>query len=261
MTTTATSFYQRLSRLEADFRARLPTRLKAIRQEIELLASAPHLNSEFDRYDLLINQVHSLAGTAGCFGLSDLGERAGEFERFLLYERNMPIRHIPVLIDRAWCFYFTLKSELVATRRQRTNKFCPLGIQRNEITSPPMTILVASDDAHTRGFLELALSELGHTAVAVIDGDTAVNRAAKFQFDLAIVDAFMPHVDGFQTATRIVNTPLGLSTTLLLMTALTTPAHIERCYQYSKLGVLLKPLHIPQLSDLLNTIEKSRATQ
>ena len=69
----------------------------------------------------------------------------------------------------------------------------------------PLRVLVAEDDLPIRRVAELTLASLGCEVVGVVDGLEILERciAQGESFDLAIVDAVMPHVDGIEAIARL----------------------------------------------------------
>jgi CheY-like chemotaxis protein len=64
-------------------------------------------------------------------------------------------------------------------------------------------ILLIDDDNLVRLATEMALTSNGFDVVAVADGKSGVAAFMQEQFDLVIVDLFMPGMNGLQTATAI----------------------------------------------------------
>jgi CheY-like chemotaxis protein len=64
-------------------------------------------------------------------------------------------------------------------------------------------ILVIDDDAAVRSATRIALEVNGFDVVAVGDGKSGIDAVAEQQFDVVIVDLFMPGMDGLATTTAI----------------------------------------------------------
>lgn len=58
-------------------------------------------------------------------------------------------------------------------------------------------ILIAEDETRISTFMEKGLRAAGHTPSVVADGITALDYATSGQFDLLILDAGLPRLDGF----------------------------------------------------------------
>lgn len=70
---------QLLSDLEAEFTAELPGKLAHLQQAVREFAAQPTPQS----YSAALMQAHKLHGSAGMYGLNELGERAGLLEKML----------------------------------------------------------------------------------------------------------------------------------------------------------------------------------
>jgi len=63
-------------------------------------------------------------------------------------------------------------------------------------------VLVAEDDAATRGFLVAALTDEGYAVSVAADGETALQRCVEVKPDVVVLDLSMPNVDGFEFLRR-----------------------------------------------------------
>jgi CheY-like chemotaxis protein len=64
-------------------------------------------------------------------------------------------------------------------------------------------ILIIDDDAAVRSATKIALEVNGFDVVAVADGKSGIAAISEQQFDVVIVDLFMPGMDGLATTTAI----------------------------------------------------------
>jgi CheY-like chemotaxis protein len=64
-------------------------------------------------------------------------------------------------------------------------------------------ILIIDDDASVRSATMIALEASGFEVVAVADGKSGIGAVEEQQFDVVIVDLFMPGMDGLATTTAI----------------------------------------------------------
>ena len=64
-------------------------------------------------------------------------------------------------------------------------------------------ILIADDDKLIADTLQLLLTRAGLNAVAVYDGEPAVDMARQWKPDLFLCDVLMPYMNGLQAAIRI----------------------------------------------------------
>ncbi|MNI38824.1 CAI-1 autoinducer sensor kinase/phosphatase CqsS [compost metagenome] len=83
----------------------------------------------------------------------------------------------------------------------------------------------------------------GAEAAEAVDGDEAVDKAAKGAFDLILMDVRMPRLDGLE-ATRRIRRQGGVSSAaaILAVTADAMPEDAARCLAAGMDGHLPKPL-------------------
>jgi len=80
-------------------------------------------------------------------------------------------------------------------------------------------ILVVEDEPGIALALEADLALEGYRVEIVHDGDTALRRAAKGDFDLILLDLMLPGIDGFEVCRRLRRD--GLRTPIIILTART----------------------------------------
>lgn len=81
-------------------------------------------------------------------------------------------------------------------------------------------ILIAEDEARISTFMEKGLRAAGHTPSVVADGITALDYATSGQFDLLILDAGLPRLDGFTVLGLLRETKVHLP--VIMVTARTS---------------------------------------
>lgn len=64
-------------------------------------------------------------------------------------------------------------------------------------------VLLAEDDAALGFVIKDSLEEAGYDVVLCADGQTAIERFNKNEFDICLLDVMMPHKDGFEVAKKI----------------------------------------------------------
>ncbi len=112
-------------------------------------------------------------------------------------------------------------------------------------------IVVADDNHDAADSLAQLLDLMGYDAVAVYDGEQAVQACHELHPDLAILDVQMPRLDGCAAARRIRDDEEGRAPWLASLTALKPqeePLHSGRDLFDTHLS---KPLRMDELSNLL----------
>jgi len=118
-------------------------------------------------------------------------------------------------------------------------------------------ILVAEDDLVTRMVLEKLLEKAGYRADFANDGQEAIDALKRENYDIVLMDCFMPRLDGF-AATRMIRDSAGGDfdprIPVIAMTGLTGDADRERCIEAGMDEHIGKPVN---KDELVAAIEKS----
>ncbi|MGY1916334.1 ANTAR domain-containing response regulator [Blastococcus sp. SYSU DS0973] len=121
------------------------------------------------------------------------------------------------------------------------------------MTSEPIRVLIAEDEALIRLDLKEMLEEEGYTVVAEVgDGQQAVDRAAELRPDLVILDIQMPVLDGLSAAERIATSRIA---PVIVLTAFSQRELVERARDAGAMAYLVKPF---SKNDLVPAIEVAR---
>jgi CheY-like chemotaxis protein len=120
-------------------------------------------------------------------------------------------------------------------------------------------ILVADDNEVNRKVAVLHLRKLGHEADIAANGREALAALAANPYDLVLMDAHMPELDGFET-TRIIRKAQasGDSTyqprlAIIAMTAHAMDGAREECLAAGMDDYLPKPVRLERLKELLES--------
>ena len=114
---------------------------------------------------------------------------------------------------------------------------------------PSSRILVVDDGAENREFLSLVLAEQGLWVEEAADGQEALNKAEKENFDLILMDMQMPVLDGF-TATQILR-QRGVTTPIVALTANAMKGFEQKILDIGCTAYVTKPVEINVLLDKL----------
>lgn len=118
-------------------------------------------------------------------------------------------------------------------------------------------ILVAEDDLVTRMVLKKMLEKAGYHADFANDGQEAIDALRQSEYDLVLMDCFMPRLDGFD-ATRMLRSStsgdLNPRIPVIAMTGLTGEADRDRCVDAGMDDHIGKPVNT---EELVAAIEKT----
>jgi two-component system sensor histidine kinase/response regulator len=108
---------------------------------------------------------------------------------------------------------------------------------------PSLCILVVDDNDLNRRLVILTLGKLGYEVVGAVSGAEALDRIAKRDIDLVLLDIAMPEMDGIEVLTRLRKQFSMLELPVIMFTA---DDHEEQIVEALSLGAndyLLKPLN------------------
>jgi CheY-like chemotaxis protein len=117
-------------------------------------------------------------------------------------------------------------------------------------------ILIADDNADTLETLGTVLELRGHQVFRAANGQLALEAAARYLPDVALLDVGMPQLDGYEVARRIRAAPWGKDLTLVAVTGWGQEADRRRSREAGFDLHVVKPLDAERLSHLLS--ERSR---
>ncbi len=142
-------------------------------------------------------------------------------------------------LDRGSTFHFTLVLE-------RARVPIPKRVAAPSHALQGLPVLAADDNATNRRLLEAMLTAWGATSTIVEDGRMALAeleraRATGRAFQLVLLDARMPDLDGFAVAERIRREPALAGVTVMLLTSDVMSGDLARCRTLGVARHLVKP--------------------
>lgn len=118
---------------------------------------------------------------------------------------------------------------------------------------PPVRVLIAEDDPHSRWALCLLMRRLGFECQTANDGVEVLALATQFQPDVILMDLMMPRLDGVEATRRLKADDRTRRIPVLVMTGNIAPAHQQAAHSAGCDDLIPKPL---VLRDLLDRIER-----
>ncbi len=179
-------FEERLSALGAQFREALPQRLWAIEHDLARLRQGQ------GDWHALRRRLHSLAGSAGTFGLAGLSTEARALERL-----------VQAICQGEGVDWAALEAGVGRLRGETRPEAGPSAETRGEWLAEPVRVLLAEDDELSRRVLTSLLESMGHEVTAVADGEEALAWLESSSVALVLMDVLMPGVDGLEAARRL----------------------------------------------------------
>jgi CheY-like chemotaxis protein len=102
------------------------------------------------------------------------------------------------------------------------------------------TVLLAEDDSSVRRFLEIMLRRAGYTVISVEDGAKALQKSLENSVDIAVFDAVMPNLTGYELCRifrqhpKLQNIPIVILSGLETQTASEADAYIVKTSKMQK---------------------------
>jgi CheY-like chemotaxis protein len=120
----------------------------------------------------------------------------------------------------------------------------------------PLRILLAEDNLVNQKLASRLLENQGHMVVVAADGAQALDTLEKQSFDLVLMDAQMPVMDGFETtaAIRRLEQSTRAHIPIIAMTAHAMVGDRQRCLQAGMDGYIAKPVHAHELFETIETV-------
>ncbi|WP_415754210.1 diguanylate cyclase [Pseudomonas leptonychotis] len=240
---------QHLQRLSNAFALRLQEELPALGQGAERLLHAAEQQEQLQHLQSLRDQLHKLAGAAGTFGFSSLGQRARELEQeadqwlqTLQQEQQSLQDFISNLQQLATQQYQAESNQAPATRAAKAPR----------PSSNARRIYILEDQLAIGENMRLTLNNFGYQAehfTRIIDLDAALQQQLP---DALIVDVNLPdeELTGLAYAASLqerLDEPLPL---LVITTQNDFATHLE-AVRVGAMGFFTKPVDIPQLENRL----------
>lgn len=105
----------------------------------------------------------------------------------------------------------------------------------------PGRLLVVDDSESNRDMLSRRLERQGHATVVAENGQEALHRLATEAFDLVLLDAMMPVMDGCETLARLKADPRWRHIPVIMISAQTEIESVVRCIELGAEDYLPKP--------------------
>ena len=121
----------------------------------------------------------------------------------------------------------------------------------------PMSILIVDDDPDARAIFRLVMNHHRLSATIVDNGEDALEYLQTHNPNIAIIDIFLPGLDGFHLLKQIQNASLALNSRFIATTAYYTSDTEHEAYERGFHGFIKKPYDsaqlVPYLEQVLNS--------
>ena len=252
----AAELQQRLQQLSSAFAQRLQDELPALGRNAERLQHAADPQEQQQHLQTLRDQLHKLAGAAGTFGFSSLGQRARELEQEAdqwletLQQEQQSLQDFSRSLQQLARQQFQAEhSQEPATQSSRSPR----------PSSSARRIYILEDQCSIGENMRLTLNNFGYQAehfTRIVELEAALQQQLP---DALIVDVNLPDeaLTGLEYAANLqqrLDEPLPL---LVITTQDDFATHLQ-AVRVGALGFFTKPVDIPQLE---NRLERCFAQQ
>jgi CheY-like chemotaxis protein/DNA-binding CsgD family transcriptional regulator len=120
-------------------------------------------------------------------------------------------------------------------------------------------VLIVDDMPDNLSLLYTLLEQAGYIVLVATDGQTALERVAKFAPDAILLDAMMPGLNGFDTCRLLKTNPLTQYIPVIFMTGLTESEYVVNGFEAGGVDYVTKPIkHSEVLARLTTHIKNAR---
>ena len=148
---------------------------------------------------------------------------------------------------------FTIKLPLIVEPAEHAAKTF---LEPGRPPARSLHVLIVEDNVDTGDTLSMLLQLHGHQVQLARSGSTALEMAAANRPDVVLLDIGLPEMDGYQVAKRLRELPDFKNVVLCALTGYTpSEADTQRQQETGFNHYYVKPVPLPKLLELLNTIE------
>lgn len=110
-----------------------------------------------------------------------------------------------------------------------------------------IVVLIVDDSPDTLGMLNQALDEAGLTVLVALDGNQALTIARRIVPDIILLDAIMPHLDGFATCRLLKQQAALANVPVIFMTGLSDTEDVVKGLDAGGVDYVTKPVKPTEL--------------
>lgn len=107
--------------------------------------------------------------------------------------------------------------------------------------------LVVDDSLDSIHMLNDTLEAAGFTVLVALEGAQALTISQNIRPDIILLDALMPHMDGFETCRQLKRQPPLTDVPVLFMTGLSDTEHVLKGLNAGGVDYITKPINTPEL--------------
>ncbi|MDX1819061.1 MAG: DNA-binding response regulator [Marinobacter sp.] len=108
-------------------------------------------------------------------------------------------------------------------------------------------VMVVDDAVDSIRMINDALEEAGMTVLVALEGNQAITISQNITPDVVLMDALMPHMDGFETCRRLKENPAFTDVPIIFMTGLSDTEHVVMGLNAGGVDYVTKPINTTEL--------------
>ncbi|MGQ9425412.1 response regulator [Gilvimarinus sp. F26214L] len=116
----------------------------------------------------------------------------------------------------------------------------------------PNVVLVVDDSPESLGMVNDTLEQAGYDVLVALEGKQALSIAKRIRPDVILMDAIMPHKDGFDTTRELREMPELSAVPVIFMTGLSDSESVVRGLEAGGVDYLTKPIRPDELLARMN---------
>lgn len=117
----------------------------------------------------------------------------------------------------------------------------------NTSDSTTDTVLIVDDSLDSVRMINDILENAGMTVLVALEGAQAINITRNITPDMILLDAVMPHMDGFETCRRLKQNPNLADCPIIFMTGLSDTEHVVMGLSCGGVDYVNKPINTEEL--------------
>ena len=127
-----------------------------------------------------------------------------------------------------------------------------------EYSSGPSRILIADDNQQNCELLEAYLEGEGYQVEFSVDGQQTLEKVAREQPDLILLDIMMPKLSGYEVCQKLKDDPATSDIPIVMVTALHESGDIEKAVNAGADDFLSKPVNKLELTTRVRSLLRVR---
>jgi DNA-binding NarL/FixJ family response regulator len=108
-------------------------------------------------------------------------------------------------------------------------------------------VMVVDDAVDSIRMINDAMEEAGMTVLVALEGNQALTISHNITPDVVLMDALMPHMDGFETCRRLKENPAFADIPIIFMTGLSDTEHVVMGLNAGGVDYVTKPINTTEL--------------